>query len=322
MTPDLPVPQPPSYKNRRGWLIAFGVVEILIACLFLLMIVGALLLPSPAAAPGSPPPPMSPVALKAFLTIFYSGIALLFLIIGVGSIRCKNWARLLMLGVSGVWLVSGLLGVVFVYLFFSSIGRQSKLPPDVERIVFAVTMAIMGIWLVLIPAVFLIFYSLKSVKATCLALTPQSPAAGSRLPVPLVVMTAWEGLQGLGILGLVIVPATALFGVVQRGFPAFLVLLTQTILAGIAVWLIVRRKLAGWVLALLKSIFFAISWIVTLASRDILQLYREMGMDDQRLQQFQQFPDMQSLMWIMTVPTIGAYVIFLVYARKYFPREN
>ena len=38
MDSSLPVAVPPPYKSRRGWLIAFGVVELLMACLFLLVL--------------------------------------------------------------------------------------------------------------------------------------------------------------------------------------------------------------------------------------------------------------------------------------------
>jgi len=323
MSPDLPVPPIPAYKSRRGWLIAFGVVEILIGCVCLLGIVGTLLLPSPTVVPASTPP-MSPVALKVLTTTIYAGIALLFLVIGVGSIRCKNWARIAMLAVSGFWLVNGLIGIVAFYLLFPALPLQSRVPPEVARTVLAVTVAIMGVIFVLIPIVFLIFYSLKSVRATCLALTPVAPVQTpvSRLPSPVVVMAVWEGIGGLAILGFLMVQSTALFGVVLRGLPAFLVLLAHTILSSVAVWLIVRRKFMGWVLALLKSAFWAISWTITLAGRDTIQLYREMGFEEKQLQEFQQLPHLQSLMWVMNVSEMGAFLIFLMYARKFFPREN
>jgi hypothetical protein len=38
MSPDLPSQLPAPFKNRRGWLIAFGVIEIVIACLCLLLV--------------------------------------------------------------------------------------------------------------------------------------------------------------------------------------------------------------------------------------------------------------------------------------------
>lgn len=51
MSPDLPSQSPAPLKNRRGWLIAFGVIEILTACLCLLlvplMVVGLVVLSHP-----------------------------------------------------------------------------------------------------------------------------------------------------------------------------------------------------------------------------------------------------------------------------------
>lgn len=45
----------PTHKDRRGWLIAFGVVEILIACFFLLMAIFMVaLIPHVPKPPGQP----------------------------------------------------------------------------------------------------------------------------------------------------------------------------------------------------------------------------------------------------------------------------
>jgi hypothetical protein len=99
----LPVAVPPPYTSRRGWLIAFGVIEILIACLFLLVILfSAFAFLGPAAAKIPPSPmPMSRPALMVLVGLQYGLMAAVFFIGGMGSIRCKNWARILMLVVSG-----------------------------------------------------------------------------------------------------------------------------------------------------------------------------------------------------------------------------
>jgi len=312
------IPQIPSYKSRRGWLIFFGVVEILIACVCLLLVVGTLLLPETPVATGSP---VSLTSLKVLNIVLYGGVAVMFLVIGVGSIRCKNWARLAMIGVSGLWLTTGLIGAAFSFVLFPVIRQQSKLPPELEGTVIAVLAATLGFGFVLMPAVFLIFYSLKSVKATCSGPISSSGAA-SPGRVAVIVLAVLEGLGGLAIVSFVWVRVIVLFGVVLHGFPAFLVLLAHSIASGFAVWLILQRKFTGWLLALLKNILWMVSSVLTLARYDISQLSREMGFDEKQLQVFQQFPQMQTLTWIMTLASLGATVIFIWSTRRFFPRDG
>ena len=90
MDSTLPVAVPSPYKSRRGWLIAFGVIEILVRCSFLLMIlfsVIAFLLPAAAQMPSGA---MSPRALMVFVGLEYGLLAAVFFTGGIGSIRCKN----------------------------------------------------------------------------------------------------------------------------------------------------------------------------------------------------------------------------------------
>jgi hypothetical protein len=92
------LPPMAAYKDRRGWLIAFGVLEILIACFFLFMVLFMAMV-----VPNMPKPPGQPELPSA---IFYAGAmvylvpAAIFAVGGIGSIRASNWARIFMIVVS------------------------------------------------------------------------------------------------------------------------------------------------------------------------------------------------------------------------------
>ena len=106
----LPVAIP--YKSRRGWLIAFGVIEILMGCGCVLMtLFSAYALLGPARAK-MPLGPISPLGAAVMAGLQYELLALLFFTGGIGSILCKNWARILMLVVSGLWLGIGLISTL------------------------------------------------------------------------------------------------------------------------------------------------------------------------------------------------------------------
>lgn len=323
MTSNAPLAQIPSHRNRRPWLIAFGVLEILIGCLLLFSVVETQRAPLRGEESGLQLP-VSPVAMKFATTIVNGGMALLFLAIGVGSIQCRDWARLAMLGLSGFWLATGLFTTVIYFLMAPTIQQQSDAPPEVVQTVYGLSTALVIFAFVLLPTIFLMFYSSKSVKATCLALTPPSPAgtASFGIPAPLIAVAVSEGLGGFAILSFMIAPATAVFGVVVHGLPAFLVLLAFSLASGFAAVLIVYRKYSGWLLALVKNAVALVSWSITVTGRDVNQFYRELGLNESQMQAFHAFPQIQSLTWYLSVPAMAAYVIYIAYARKYFHHDS
>jgi len=327
MDSELSTAPPLPYKNRRGWLIAFGVAEILIACFLLLcvalMAVALLILPS---RPFAEQTAMSRLAVMIAATLFYGGAAAFFLTAGIGSIQRRNWARILMLVGSGFWLAIGVLGTLFILLFFPALMRQEgRIPPEAQQGVLIVIIAILGFFMVLMPAVFLVFYSRKSVKATCLASRAEhvsapvvSASLKPKLPAPVLVLALWEGLGIFAVFAFVMVRATVVFGVVLHGAAAFLMLCGFSALAGSAAWFIYQRRLIGWFIALIKVLFGLASTITTLAGHDIMQLYREMGLSEAQLRIYERFPQLNPLVWGWSLLVMTALLGFILYTRKFF----
>jgi hypothetical protein len=328
----LPVAVPVLYKSRRGWLIAFGVIEILMGCAFLLMILfSAFIFLGPVAAK-MPPNAFSPPVLMAIVGFQYGLMAAVFFTGGIGSIRCKNWARIFMLVVSGLWLGFGLLTTVAMAFMFPIIMRQQpgKVAPSVQHIVIVGTITFMTVLGVLLPAIFLFFYSRKSVRATCLAPkgaqvgTPAAegtPAPG--FPVPLAILGVWQALGTVSVLAILFMRMVIVFGVVLHGAAAVLVLLTYSVLSGYAAWAIFRQQLIGWQIALFNAGFWTISMLVTyLWHPDMLQLYREMGLNAQALHMYEQTPQLLAVIWVGTIVVMTVLLVFLLYTRKFFPPEG
>jgi len=327
-----PVVVPSPYKSRRGWLIAFGVIEILIGCTFLLMILFSVIaFLGPWAAP-MPSSPVSPHALMALMGLHYGLLAAMFFAGGIGSIRCKNWARILMLVISWLWLGVGVLTTIILALIFPTLIQQptGNLPLGVRHAMVVGMIAFVAVVMALLPATFLFFYSRPSVRATCLAqkaaqvatgVAGASPAPG--LPVPLVILVVLQGFSAFSMLGALLVPAAVLFGVVVRGTGAFLVFLTQSVLSGYAAWAIFRQKLIGWQIALFTTSFWVISWLVSSFRRpNLLQLLREMGFGDEALRFYEQSPHALPLIWMVSSVVVIALLVFILYTRKFFPAEE
>ena len=337
MDSTLPVAVPIPYKSRRGWLIAFGVIEILVGCGFLLMILfSAFAFFGPAAAkvPPSAMPsgPITRPVLMAFVGFQYGLMAAVFFTGGIGSMRCKNWARILMLVVSGLWLAFGLTGTLLMAFILPIIMRQQsgKLAPGIQHGIIVGMITFMTVLMVLLPAIFFFFYSRKSVKATCLAQKAgqvATPVPGEIpspvLPVPLVILGVWQALGAFSVFAALFLQVTFVFGAVLHGAAAVLVLLTQSILSGYAAWAIFRQKLIGWQIALFTASFWMISMLVTCVRRpDMLQLFREMGYSNQMLRFYEQSPQFLPFIWVGTVVGMTVLLVFLLYTRKFFPTEE
>ncbi|MBZ5671609.1 MAG: hypothetical protein LAO04_18010 [Acidobacteriia bacterium] len=331
MSSVLPASVPVAYKSRRGWLIAFGVTEILVACFFLLLILLTLIvfrMPSTHKPP--PQTPISSAVLMAIAGVQYGIIAGVFLIAGIGSIRCRNWARILMLAVSGFWLVIGVLSTVVLAVFLPTIREQAGVPPpEGLDVVYMSIITLMVIVMVLLPVVFLFFYSRKSVRATCLAQAARHvlpPLAGavqtSSPPIPVLILALWSAVAGVGAVAYLVMRVAIVFGVVLHGIAAFSVMLTSSALFAYSAWSIYRQKLIGWKIALFNAGFWMFSMLVTFARHpDPEKLYREMG-NSEALQMYQQIPQLSYFVFSMCTLIMIALLVLLVYTRKFFHPEQ
>jgi len=331
MCPDLPSQSPTSFKNRRGWLIAFGVFEILIACLGLLF-VGLTLVGLVDLSHANRPPGGSELSAAAavLVLLFYGGPAALFLVLGVGSIKCKNWARIGSQIVSAFWLFTGILSsFVLVFVVPAVIEQQGKIPPVQRRLVVIVMVLFAVVLMILLPAIFLVFYSLKSVRTTCLGTavlhTPTIASNGRAVgqpPLSVILLALYECLGALALFSLLVVKAVVIFGVVVHGPGAILLMTAHAALSGIAACLVYRRDYLGWAISLFKTLFWAASWLFILLSRDLMELYREMGLTEQQLQILRQLPHFHAVVLVSTAAGFAIFAVLILYTKKFFSRAG
>ena len=181
-----PAPPPTPLPARRGWVIAFGVIEILLGlgCLLLAVFVALFFLREGSV---EQMPGRSPIVGMVVGGGFYLLISAFFFAGGIGSVRCKNWARILMMIGSGVWLGFGVLGVVAVSILLPKVLKtRASASPGAEHLVAALAIGMEAFFGVLLPLVFLIFYTRKSVRATFLgwSAAPAEDSAASQPPPP------------------------------------------------------------------------------------------------------------------------------------------
>ena len=355
------LPLLPTHKDRRGWLIAFGVVEILMACFFLLMaaVMAALI-------PNIPRPAGQPAVPSGFflaIGVFYGLLGGVFAAAGVGSIQAKNWARILMIVLSSLWLGFGVLGTLGCIAILPVMVRQEgailqqnpaaqagQLPPHFMTLMMIIMIVFQIFIMVLLPLVFLLFYTRKNVKATCewlsaaalppalptnlptapssvtLPLIPGSSAAApvkTGFPVPVILAVIWFSFIALsGLLTALMFPLTMVFGVKIQGMEARLIALALAGVNGYCAWGFYKLKIATWWTSLVVFAFSFVSGILAVIRGTTANLYedvyRQMGIDPQQVRPFmldaQTMRYLQSLGLLVFLALLG----LILYSRRYF----
>ena len=259
---------------------------------------------------------------------------------------CRNWARKLVLVVSGVCLVYGIPFNVLVGFAVSELFRQRS--ASLTRRALVEIVGGWGLILLLAPAALLFFYSRESVKNTCLVRKGAKLAAPARngaapraplvissvwqtflaltvlvcvsagLPIPLVF--EWASVVPISVFACLLGPVAVPFGIVLHGVPATLVLLAYALLTGCGAWLTWRQKTLGWKISISNNLLWTLSMLVTYFRRaEILDVFRELGYDGRPLRTYEQIPRLMPFAWLCTLVLMSLFIVFLVYSRQFFP---
>jgi hypothetical protein len=163
--------QSSDFKDRKTGLVVFGILQIILGGLCALivpfMVIG--MIASAARGDSSAPPINTSMMIPGIL--FYVLVAVWFIWMGIGSIKARRWARALILVSSWLWLICGICGLVFMLLLmpqmYDRMGQSGQMPPEMAAVMKYVMMGFMTVFYVIIPAVLVLFYGSKNVKATC-----------------------------------------------------------------------------------------------------------------------------------------------------------
>ena len=319
---DVPPNLPPSYRDRRIGLILFGVLEIVLGVLCLLMaggmVIGQLMLARSAGTPAS---------LQTIIPgmLFYPGVAVALVWLGIGSIQCRRWARALMLIQAWMWLCTGLLMVPMMAWLMPKIlasapeGGQA-LPPGAMVVVVVIQIVFMGVFFILLPGGLVLFYRSPHVKGTCEA-RDRVRRWTDACPVPVlaVVCMMWWGAivtLGLPLTGFGMLP---FFGMLLTGIPGALAMIGM---ACVLFWIgrsWYRLNVVGWWALVTVMMVFAVSNVLTFVRVDIIEVYQKLGYPQAQIDLIQKhgwmtsgFMMWSSLFWVL--PVLG----YLLWAKRFF----
>ncbi|MBI4820296.1 MAG: hypothetical protein HY791_28785 [Deltaproteobacteria bacterium] len=295
------------YRDRSWWLGAFGVLEVLLG-LFLAALIPLLLLAQAAVDDEARP---SGYVLQGVL--IYGLLGATFIWLGIGSFRCRRWARSLLLALAWNWLAAGATGLLIGGFLLPKL--LESVPEGAKGIVTGVIGIFAAIFLG-VPVVLIAFYRSDDVRATCEARDP-GPSWVATVPVPVLMGSIWCGVAALGAVSMGFMSNSVLpfFGLLLSGAPGLAANLLLACAWGYSAVGLLRLRPAAWWLATSLLAGMTVSVAVTFSRVDLAEMYGLMGYGEQVIAQTQALGS--SVLWwsaLALVPVVG----YFLWLRRYF----
>src|SRR5260370_3417752 len=209
-------------------------------------------------------------------------MAVMFVWLGVGSIKARRGGRAFLLVLGGSGLVMGTLGLAFLLTMVprmmaqtqaAQAAHQKEMPHGVEIIVIVVIAAVIVGTYIILPGIWVLFYGRKYVKRTCELHDPK-PRWTDRCPFPALGLSLW---LCFGALAMLIVPFAF-----RRVFPLFCIVLVgwlggilSIVFAAVwlyAAWALYRLDRRGWWVFLVAMVILSISTLITYSRHDPMEI--------------------------------------------------
>lgn len=326
MNPDS-VPQQP-FKNRKAGLVIFGLLTIIggsVCALFALLAAVAPML----AAKAPNPPPTSPNVLPA--VGMYCAMAIGFVWLGVGSIMARRWARALLAVISWTLAVWGICALALLVMMAPQFKQtmaaaqppnQPPLSDSMQTGMIVGMFCFFGLFGVVGPLIWALFYSGRNVKATCEVLDPV-PRWTDRCPLPVLALSLWLLFGAITMVGMALLyPVAPFFGLLISGNIARAYHMCLGLIWIYAAWALYRLDWRGWWVVFVAMTASILSSVITFSRHDVTEMYGVMHYSAQQIAMIQKFGfGSHTMLWstmLFTVPILA----YLLYIRKFFPRRT
>lgn len=325
-----PLPDAPGYRDRGTGLVIFGVFQIILGLLAVLMVpviaLGAFM---SRLAPGGSMRTgqfLSGVASYAFL-----GAGLVTL--GIGSVQMKRWARALTLVTSWYWLIMGALVTVLMTAMLPLVMRgalaqaQQNAPggpsPGMSTGIMAVILTLIIIFtaffLIVVPIAFVVFYGRQDVADTVRRHDPKERWTDQTpLPVLGASVAFFTGSMYLLLVGL----TTPLFPFFGRYLTGPAAAACFVVWAGLDLYLAIaffRLQASGWWIAVLVTPLRLLSMALTYGKADLMRAYSKVGLSEEQLRALNSNPMFRGhiILWwsLISVVLLFGYLLWL---KRYF----
>ncbi|MCX6993526.1 MAG: hypothetical protein NT011_10340 [Kiritimatiellaeota bacterium] len=311
-----------DFKDRTTGLVVFGILEIILGtiCALIVPLMIFSMFVSAGLHKGSTPPVGASTMLPGIL--IYVLMAVWFIWMGIGSIKARRWARALWLVSSWFWLISGIMGLVFMLVFlpnmYDQMGKSGQMTQQIVAIMKYTMIGFMVVFYVIIPGTLVFFYGSKHVKATCERKDPKIRWT-DRCPLPVLAVSLISGFSAASILLMGFYGWTfPFFGLILTGIAGAGVAFVSMLLHGYVAWGTYRLSVKAWWCAVVLTIAWGISMGITFSRVTLMEFYEKMNFSAQLLENIKQFAQPASLMVQLSVLWFIVVLAYLLYTKKYF----
>ncbi len=312
-----------GFKDMKAGLMVFGILQIILggfcALMVPFMILGVI---ASAFLDNSSATAMSPTMMIPAV-LLYTLLATWYICMGIGSIKTLRWARALLLVTSWIWLISGIGGFIFMLLFmpdmFEKMGENEQIPEGVATFMKYAMTGFMAVFYVIIPAVLVLFYGNKNVKATC-EFRDTKVRWTDKCPLPVLALSLMFGFWAVSLLFMGVYGwAIPFFGFILSGMKGAAVGLVVMLLSGYIAWGTYRLSIKAWWGAVLLVVGWAVSAVLTFSRVSMLDYYEKMNFPEQQLDIIKQYsiPQNYAMVLFCGLSLVG-FLGYLLYTRRYF----
>jgi hypothetical protein len=306
-----------NHTDRSTRLLILGILFILGGGLCLLIVPLMLW-----AMNASPPEQVHRGSIMPIIGV-YSGLGIAGIALGIGSIRCRRWARDLILSLGSFGLTAGVPGCIAAIFMVGKTMKASMAQSGTEISEGALTaiVILMSIFYSFIfiglPLAIVLLYRGKNVLQTCIA---RSGPGGwtSHLTIPQIVCTLICFLLFVNTLLLPLyMPAVMIWDFIITGPPAIAILITFAALTGYATWGLYYQTAAAWWLGLISIIVICLNYGIAFYVGDIAEFYRAMNFSAEQITLIQDSGVIASMryLWISSLAYILIALGFFLRAR-------
>jgi len=317
------------YKDRSMGLSVFGTMTIMLGCLaglFVLMLWGQTAIGVVARAPvgfSTILPALSICGLLAVVLVW----------LGIGSIMARRWARALLLIFSWCWLVVGVQALVFTAFLLphmlanmtaAGTAAQPASNARLKVMVIAVMLLFLGVFFIILPAVWTCFYNSRHVKATCEMRDPVTRWTDA-CPLPVLGFCV---ILTVGVFSMLLMPVSGhsvmpFFGMFLTGIPGSLGYLVFAAIWFYAAWSLYKLRPLGWWLIFIALFVYMVSAILTYPQHDMMEMFRLMNYPDAQMEHLQESSLLTGnhMVWFMSLSNLP-FMAYLLFIKKFFRRSG
>ena len=312
-----------DFNDRKGLLVFFGIVKLFfgaVSFLFFILIFISIIFLQNAPVEGARQYSAGSALPGALM---YLALAVILIILGIGSIKKTKWARSLTLLLSWMVFIVGIVCTIFMAFFINDIYYNANPAfSDNPALLFFIKVFMFVfyiVFLIIIPGIFILVYKSSNVIRTVQKYDTKERWT-DRCPLPLLALCLFL-LYG-SILPLFMILAgfvIPFFGTFITGLPAAVLLCINSVICIYLAIQVYKVNIQAWYYSVCLYVFWMVSVFITRIFHDYIEIYKLMDIPSAQLRTIENMGFLKTnKIFILSIMSTLLFLLFLFYTKKFF----